>query len=274
MRFMRTSMTSRASVQLSIGDLAKAAGVSTQAIRIWEKRGLFSSDRTEGGHRVFQAAALDKAVQLAVNSRRAKKQQLPDTANPVSIELASTGMRIRRARLDKCISQQAAADQIGISRSFLAAMERGETGVSANTLARLADTFGIPMSHFAASSGQQGRVMRAAARPRTHLAGGVVWEELAEPGSHDLEPALLHVPPGQNSGGILIRPGESFIHVLAGQLTITIGELNEEIQLENGDAFIVDGGTALAWRNEGLVQTICVWVELIGSLKKSGEKQT
>lgn len=252
----------------SIGHLASASGVSTQTIRIWEKRGLFTSVRKEGGHRVFSAATLAKVMELAASSRRAKKQQLPDTATSESIELASTGMRIRRARILKGLSQQVVADKIGISRSFLAAIERGESGTSVNTLALMADVFGIPMSQFAAETPMQGRVMRNNSGPRTRLAGGIFWEELAEPGRHDLEPALLHVPSGQNSGGILIRPGESFVRMLSGQLTITLGELREEIVLNQGDSIVIDGGTAVAWQNSGPDLAICLWVELIGNLKK------
>jgi transcriptional regulator with XRE-family HTH domain len=261
-------MSQKSAQIFSIGSLASAADVSTQTIRIWEKRGLLASSRSDGGHRVFTASALAAAVQLAANSQRSKKQRLPTTATSVNIELASTGMRIRQARLATGQSQQAAADRIGISRSFLAAMERGEAGVSATTLARLADAFGIPMSQFAADTPLQGRVMRAANRPRTRLAGGVLWEELAQPGRHDLEPALLHVPPGQGSGGILIRPGESFVHVVKGQLTLFQGDQNEEIVLRVDDSLTIDGGVPLSWVNNGKVTATCFWVELIGNLKK------
>lgn len=257
--------------QLSIGSLATAAGVSTQAIRIWEKRGFLISQRSEGGHRVFDAEALSKAIELSTRSRRAKKQHLSETATTINIELASTGMRIRRARLSKGLSQQLAAEQIGISRSFLAAVERGESGVAVKTLANMADVFGIPMSQFAADTPMQGRVMRIKKRPHTHLAGGVIWEELAEPSRYDMEPALLHIPPGQSSGGMLIRPGESFVFVLRGKLVITLGELKEEIKLDTGDSIVIDGGTAVAWKNTGKSKATCVWVELIGSLKKKSK---
>ena len=265
-------MSLKTDEMLSIGRLANAAGVSTQTIRIWEKRGYFTSDRSVGGHRVFDPSALSKAKELAVASRRAGKQHLPDTADQVSIELSSTGMRIRRARLGKGLSQQMASERIGISRSFLASVERGESGVSVNTLAKMADVFGIPMSQFAADTPLQGRVMRLKDRPRTHLAGGVMWEELAEPSRHDLEPALLHIPPGQNSGGMLIRPGESFVSVLSGSLLMTLGELKEEITLDQGDSIVIDGGTAVAWCNTGKQVTTCMWVELIGSLKSKPAK--
>jgi transcriptional regulator with XRE-family HTH domain len=251
-----------------IGRVAAAAGVSTQTVRIWERRGLIHSTRTKGGHRVFTSDMLRRAVDLASASRRAREQQLPGTASQQSLELASTGMRIRRARLAKRLSQQAAAQRAGISRSFLAAVERGESGCSVQVLSRLADTFAIPMSRFAPNPAAIGRVTRKSARPRTVLADGVTWEELAPPGSHDIEPALLYMPPGQGSGGPIVRPGDVFLLTLNGELVFYLGKHREEVRLGTGDAMIVDGGTPIAWRNPGRKVVTCLWVELISTLRK------
>jgi transcriptional regulator with XRE-family HTH domain len=250
----------------SIGSLASATGVSTQTIRVWEKRGLLLSTRTSGGHRIFDESALEKAIELATASRRGR-EQLPPMASSDSLELASTGMRIRRERLKRGLSQQRAAAQIGISRSFLAAVERGESGVSIQTLAKMSDVFGIPMSEFANSSVGSSRVMRATERPRTVLAGGVTWEELARPGRSDMEPALLYIPINQGSGGTIVRPGESFVYVLSGSLIFVLGEHQEETRLRAGDALVIEGGTPVAWRNDGNETVTCVWVELIVGIR-------
>lgn len=251
----------------SIGDLATAAGVSTQTIRVWEKRGFLASSRTPGGHRIFDDATRDKAVELAITARRVR-EQLPPMASSDTLELASTGMRIRRERLKRGLSQQRAATQIGISRSFLAAVERGESGISIQTLAKMSDVFGIPMSEFAAkTSFGSGRVMRVSERPRTVLAGGVTWEELARPSSNDLEPALLYTPTKQGSGGTVVRPGESFVYLLSGSLIFVLGEQQEETQLGTGDALVIEAGTPVAWRNDGTETSVCVWVELIVGIR-------
>jgi transcriptional regulator with XRE-family HTH domain len=251
----------------SIGDLAIAAGVSTQTIRVWEKRGHLTSARTPGGHRIFDESTRVKAIELATTARRVR-EQLPPMASSDTLELASTGMRIRRERLKRGLSQQRAATQIGISRSFLAAVERGESGISIQTLAKMSDVFGIPMSEFAAKApAGSGRVMRATSRPRTVLAGGVTWEELARPGSNDMEPALLYTPSKQGSGGTVVRPGESFVYLLSGSLIFVLGEHQEETPLRTGDALVIEGGTPVAWRNDGNETAVCVWVELIVGIR-------
>ncbi|MGH9251018.1 MAG: MerR family DNA-binding transcriptional regulator, partial [Acidimicrobiales bacterium] len=44
--------------RLTIGDLAARSGASTSALRFYEAKGLLSSDRTAGGHRVFPRSTL------------------------------------------------------------------------------------------------------------------------------------------------------------------------------------------------------------------------
>lgn len=253
----------------SIGIVAKAAGVTTQAIRLWEKRGYLTSTRSAGGQRLFADQDLRRAIELAAKSRRRRQAESgrPD-ATADSLGLASTGMRIKRARIERGQSQAEAARRIGISRSFLATVERGESGVSTKVLARLADAFGIPMSGFAIAADPHNRVMRKTDRPRTLLAGGVAWEELAAPSSHDLEPALLHVPSGQGSGGVFVRPGEAFVFMLEGTLDFQLGEALAIFRLNRGDALIIDPGMSSSWSNPGKKVAKCMWVEFIGGVRK------
>jgi DNA-binding XRE family transcriptional regulator/quercetin dioxygenase-like cupin family protein len=256
----------------SIGKVADAAGVSVQTVRVWERLGHVASTRTPGGQRVYSELALRRVIEKAAAHRRKKSSQRQRlSAEAMSTELASTGARIRRARTDKGLSQAEAAALIGISRSFLAAVERGESGVSIKSLSRMADVFSIPMSKFAAGVDPTRRVMRVADRPRTVVGGGVTWEELAPPGSHDMEPALLHVPPGQTSGGFFVRPGDSFAFVQHGGLTFEFGDTGETMTLAQGDALIVPGGTPFSWQNTGRSTATCLWVELISMLRKPAD---
>jgi transcriptional regulator with XRE-family HTH domain len=260
--------TKQKTAQYSIGDVAKAAGVSVQAIRLWERAGHVVASRSDGGQRVFSQAALRKAVEHATSLRRnhksvVKRKNFGDAAQ----DLAITGARIKGARLARRLTQAAAAAKIGISRSFLATVERGESGVSVQTFARMADVFDIPMSSFAGAVDSTRRIMRAEDRPRTVLGGGVTWEELAQPGSFDLEPALLYVPAGQGSGGMIVRPGEGFAFVTQGNLTFEFGDTKEIVKLKKGDAVIVKSGTPYMWRNSEKKLAVCVWLELIAPLR-------
>jgi quercetin dioxygenase-like cupin family protein len=92
------------------------------------------------------------------------------------------------------------------------------------------------------------------------LAGGVTWEELVTPG-RAMEPALLHVPAGQASGGRITRPGETFVFVLDGALDFEVDGTEQPLRLGTGDALLIEAATAYQWRNPGASAARCLWVE-------------
>lgn len=243
----------------TVGDLAQAAGVSAQTIREWERRGRLVAGRTPGGQRRFDETARREARRLAAGRRRSHHAAAPLTPPEDGVELARTGARIRAARLRSGLSQSEAAARIGVSRSFLSTVERGQSGVSVHVLASMADVFGIPMGEFSPHSSPTA-VLHADERPRTVLAGGVTWEELVSPG-RAMEPALLHVPPGRSSGGRITRPGETFVFVLDGSLVFEVEGTQRVIGVSAGDAMLVEAATAYAWRNPGRSAARCLWVE-------------
>ena len=150
---------------------------------------------------------------------------------------------------------------MGISASFLATIERGESGVSVQTLSRVADVLDMPMSAFAPSQPSASRLVRPDERARTVLEGGVMWEELVRPG-HRLEPAMLIVPPGGSSGGPIARPGEIFVLMMSGSLCFDVPSHGERIATEPGDALSPRSrGHLELGKSRGSVDARAVWVE-------------
>ena len=247
------------SAPFTVSDLADAAGVSAQTIREWERRGRLVAGRTPGGQRRFDEIARREARRLAAARRRAGHAAGAEDPPEDGVELARTGARIRAARLKAGLSQSEAAARVGVSRSFLSTVERGQSGVSVHVLAAMADVFGIPMGEFGPQLSPTA-VLHPDDRPRTVLAGGVTWEELVTPG-RAMEPALLHVPAGQSSGGRVTRPGETFVFVLAGALDFEVEGTDHPLHLATGDALLVEGATAYSWSNPGPGPARCLWVE-------------
>jgi len=140
-------------------------------------------------------------------------------------------------------------------------VERGQSGVSVHVLAAMADVFGIPMGDFAPQA-EPTAVLHPAERPKTVLADGVTWEELATPG-RSLEPALLHVPAGQSSGGRITRPGETFVFVLRGTLTFKVDGTSDHLTLAEGDALLIDAASAYSWYNPDPDSASCLWIEQV-----------
>jgi transcriptional regulator with XRE-family HTH domain len=153
-----------------------------------------------------------------------------------------------------------AARRIGISRSFLSSLERGESGVSQRILSRISDVFRMPPSAFAPIRLTATPVIRAQDRPQTALEGGLTWQELASPG-HVLEPALLTVAPQGSSGGAYSHQGETFVYLVAGSIVLNVVSDGSQITLAEGDSLILPPGATWSWHNPGDAEARVLWVE-------------
>jgi transcriptional regulator with XRE-family HTH domain len=60
--------------------------------------------------------------------------------------LQRVGTRLRAARNDKALSQEAVAFAAGLDRSYVSGIERGEFNVSLLTLARIAKVLGVRLA--------------------------------------------------------------------------------------------------------------------------------
>jgi transcriptional regulator with XRE-family HTH domain len=56
------------------------------------------------------------------------------------------GRVIRRLRTDRKYSQESFADAVGVHRTYVGAVERGETNISLDNLARIAKTLRVRLS--------------------------------------------------------------------------------------------------------------------------------
>jgi quercetin dioxygenase-like cupin family protein len=153
------------------------------------------------------------------------------------------------------------ASQVGVSSGTLSSYERGEALISSAIISRLADALLVPLSLLGSSTAPREAVFRGGSLPKTVIEGDVVWEELGSQG-HDMEPAILTVPSGENSGGYYSRPGEIFAYVLEGTLSFAVtNEELREIELVAGDAITVPPRTVFEWRNDGSSVVRAIWIE-------------
>ncbi len=148
---------------------------------------------------------------------------------------------------------------IGVSPDFLRSVERGESGVTTRVVARMADAYLIPMASLGGFRGRRHALVRREEREVGEMLGGVAWEELATPGHH-VDPAIIHVPAGEGSGGSYTRPSDCLLHVLAGRLQVLRGDA-EPLVLETGDSLMVPGGEPVAWSNPGRRTARVLWVQ-------------
>jgi DNA-binding transcriptional MerR regulator/mannose-6-phosphate isomerase-like protein (cupin superfamily) len=252
----------------TISEAAAIAGVSPQTLRVWEAKSLLSPSRTRGGQRLYSADSVNRAREIA----QLRQQR---GWNPAAIATALAGrpngsspgrpprdgVRVREARKAQGVTIKELASRVGVSPAALSALERGEAAVSSAIIARIADALLVPMSALASSNAPEEAVIRAGEGPSTVNQGGVTWQELGAPG-HDLEPAILTVPPGEGSGGSYSRPGETFVVLQEGMLAFTIWSPEPRaIELRPGDALTIPARTTFEWHNPGRVTSRALWVE-------------
>ena len=60
--------------------------------------------------------------------------------------LKALGQRIRALRTEQGYSQEAFADKCGVHRTFMGTVERGESNLSFQNIAKVATTLGVPLS--------------------------------------------------------------------------------------------------------------------------------
>jgi DNA-binding transcriptional MerR regulator/quercetin dioxygenase-like cupin family protein len=251
-----------------IGEAARRVGVSTSALRLWERQGLVRPSRTQGRYRVYSDA--DMARLRRVRELRAARLNAPgirhvlrDGGGPgPDAERRFDGRPLRRMRLDRGLSLREAGSRAGVSVSFLSALERGMTGATVATLQRITAAYGTTLRELfgGAEGAGQDRLVRAGERPVLPIGdGGVRIEQLAR-GATQLEPHCFVLARGATSDGAYAHEGEELIYLLRGALTVWVGD--EEVYRldEEGDAVTFPSTLPHRWRNDADGETRLLWI--------------
>lgn len=107
--------------RLTIGELAARSGAATSALRFYEAKGLLSSERTAGGHRVYPRSTLRRVafvraaqrVGLTLEEIRTALDTLPSARTPTTADWTRLS-RSWQSRLDQRIVElQRLRDELG-----------------------------------------------------------------------------------------------------------------------------------------------------------------
>jgi transcriptional regulator with XRE-family HTH domain len=73
--------------------------------------------------------------------------------NTISTDMQiALGRTIRELRKRRGFSQESFADEVGIHRTYMGAVERGERNISLKNLLRISDSLGLPLSSLIAEA--------------------------------------------------------------------------------------------------------------------------
>lgn len=257
---------------LKIGDVARLVGISATVIRSWERLGVIRPKRTNSKYRLYSA----EDVRVLKRARFLRKQRglnalaiaellkrngnvppLLESSPPPPVNGAGLGTLLRRVRGERKLSLKQAASAIGISTGFLSALERSQMSASVGTLRKLAHFYKINVLDLFQPSQTNPYLVRPRDRKKLSAGPGVQMELLAW-GNTAMEPHIFRVAPGAGSGSPYSHNGEEFLHVLQGELEISIA--GQKYTLTPGDSLYFDSGTPHEWHNPGKRQTVVMWI--------------
>lgn len=251
-----------------IGEAARRIGVSPSALRLWERQGLVRPDRTRGRYRIYSdadLAQLDRIRRLRqverLNAPGIRRVLRPPMAAGPDAERRLDGRPLRRRREARGWSLRTASQRAGVSVSFLSALERGVSGASIATLQRLAAAYETTLLDLFGPHDQgAGRMVAAADRAVLRLSSDDVRIEHLARGATQLEPQLFTLSAGATSEGAYAHEGEEFLYLLAGALTVWLGDDENHRLRAPGDALCFPSTIPHRWRNDASGETRVLWI--------------
>ena len=244
--------------------------VSPSTLRLWERLGLASPQRSPSGYRLFTLQEIErlKEIQRIKNGRQvsatAVLQLLKAKHGPKPKQAASRvaarpiSRQLRNLRLKHRMTLTEAAEKAGISVSFLSCVERGQANASVATLQKLASLYDTSVLALFGEATPTRKLVRPQDRKQLDTEPGITIELLSL-GASAMEPHLFRVAPGATSGGSYSHHGEEFIYMIKGQFEIWLDEV-EHYLLHPNDSLYFSSHQTHRWNNPGRTEALLLWI--------------
>jgi len=175
------------------------------------------------------------------------------------------GRHLREARQRSHRTLEEVASVAGVTRSFVSAVERGETAPSIGSLYRICDALGISMASLFELVGREGSsVVRRADVRGTYFGGeGVVNYVLSPRAERRAQIIETRIAPGGSPGREpWSHPGELVMAtVIDGRLEVRLGD--HVTVLEKGDTIAYAPSEPHSWRNpDGAREAVVMFFQI------------
>ncbi len=171
------------------------------------------------------------------------------------------GERIKRLRLQRGLTQSELADRCELSKGFISLVERDLTSPSITTLQDILLSLGSDLSRFFASAGDEKIVFgdedMSVKEDSEGIRGYIRWL-VPDAQKNEMEPILVELGPGGATALDDPHEGEEIGYVLAGTLTIELGE--RHIKARKDESFCFKPSAPHRIVNSGRMPCKFIWV--------------
>jgi transcriptional regulator with XRE-family HTH domain len=157
------------------------------------------------------------------------------------------------------------AQRSGVSKGVLVAIEQGRSNPNLATLARIADTFGVPVTRLVDVPDEPAVRIIPAEQARTLWRGpsggtGTILGATEPPWAVELWRWVLQ--PGEMSGGDAhVAGSKEMIWVESGAITLTVA--GHQYQVSTGQCARLSGAEHHSYKNEGPDQAVMTMISLV-----------
>jgi DNA-binding transcriptional MerR regulator/mannose-6-phosphate isomerase-like protein (cupin superfamily) len=255
--------------QLRIGVVARLVGVSASCLRNWERRGLFKPTRTESGYRLYSRTVVTQLKHIqhlrttqrlnipAIQLQQERGLEALPSHRPEQF-VPELRARLTALRQERGLTLRDVSQKIGVSPSFVSAIERGRAMPSFATLQKLTELYGTTVLSFFNVEGDRRKLVRRKDRRILRSAAAVQMELLAFDATL-MEPHLMRIAPRTSSGGSYQHIGEELVYILEGKLELWLDEI-ERYVLEPGDSLYFKSTQKHRWRTLTDRECVVLWV--------------
>lgn len=170
------------------------------------------------------------------------------------------GEKIKRMRLRLGLTQEELASRTELSKGFISQLERELTSPSIATLMDIVETLGSDLASFFNEASPEKVVYGeddVFVKEDAELGNAVHWL-VTNAQKNALEPILVTLQPNGSSGEDDPHEGEEFGYVLAGAVTLRLGE--RKWRVRKGESFYFKPAATHALHNTGKKPARILWV--------------
>ena len=169
------------------------------------------------------------------------------------------GEKLRRLRQKNNLTQKELADRCELSKGFISQLESNQTSPSLSTLEDILTTLGSSFHEFFSDDQGDNPVCRKEdVFIKENEDGVTIHWLIPNAQKKDMEPIMVTLEPGAETAEDLPHMGEEFGHVLAGSVSLVLGE--KTYRVRKGDSFSYKPSVTHYLKNTGKTPATVIWV--------------